>query len=123
MALTARMHANTTPTAGASLLLNASAAGANMFWRAIDMAHAQLGPIVDSDTYHSTVLTRAGAAMTVTAPGQMPTSARHHLQPLVAHPTATASRIPSTPRSTPATMRTLAPTMPPFLTRTRPATS
>jgi FAD/FMN-containing dehydrogenase len=62
--MTERMHRKAAPTSSAELFINAMLAPSpDLFRAAIDAAHADLAPIVDSGAYLNTILLRAGAAL------------------------------------------------------------
>ncbi len=101
VAMTARMHRDDdAPTAGALLSVNltalassssstssssSSSQAADAVYDAMDLAHGRLAPLVDSGAYQFTSFTQASVALAITAPGQLLSRLRCHLQPVVDH--------------------------------------
>ncbi len=85
VAMTARLHRDACATSGARLIVNASvaASSADVFWGAVAIVHAEITPIVDSGAALSAAIYHGMMTLTLTAPGQLPSRVRGHLQCLL----------------------------------------
>ncbi len=91
VSMTARLHRDNAPTGAVKLKITAPypvsvlVAAIEALWAAIDIAHADEAPIVDTGAFFVSALAGSSATLIMTAPGQSDDSVRGYLRCVIKH--------------------------------------